>query len=146
MYPVTLWSKGGGLELAAIQPRSQSFGLFLLGLCKGLVLYKQTDNDFGSVKKYHLYFRLASRGSRHFLVGYPELPEAFRASYGEGGWSHRKFYNLNCLTRVLPLNFVHSTTFKNFFRRKRLFWKTLYIFWENFIRILLDTFKTFSLP
>ncbi len=93
------------------------------GLCKGPLLHKQTDNDFGSAKKYHRYFRFASRGSGHFLVSYPELPEAFRASCGEGGWTHRKCYNFSCLTSVLPLNFVHSTIFKNFFRRERLFWK-----------------------
>ncbi len=97
-----------------------------LGLCKGPVLRKQTNNDFGSVKKYYRYFWLASRGSGHFLVGYPELPEVFGASCGEGGWTHRKCYNLSCLTRVLLLNFVHSTIFKNCFHRELLFWKTLY--------------------
>ncbi len=100
--------------------RSQSFGLFPLGLCRGPVLHKQTDNNFGCAKKYQRYFRLASRGSGHFLVGYPELPEAFGASCGEGGWTHRKCYNLSCLTRVRLLNFVHSMIFKNFFRRERL--------------------------
>ncbi len=86
-----------------------------------MVLRKQTDNDFSSVKKYQRYFLLASSESGHFLVDYPELPEAFGASCGEGGQIHRKCYNLSCLTRVLSLNFVHSTIFKNFFRRERLF-------------------------
>ncbi len=94
--------KKRGLELAAVQPRSQSFGLFPLLLCNGLVLRKETDNDFGSAKKYHRYFRLALRGSGHFLVNYPDLREAFGASCGEEGWTHRKCYNLSCLTGVLP--------------------------------------------
>ncbi len=70
--------------MAAVQPRSQSFVLIPLRLCKGPVLRKQTDNDFGSAKKYHQYCQLACRRSGHFLVGYPELPEAFGASCGEG--------------------------------------------------------------
>ncbi len=107
--------------MAAIQLQSQSFGLFPLGVCKEPVLRKQTNNDFSSAKKYHRYFRLASRESGHFLVGYPQLPEAFGANCGEGGWTHRKCYNLSCLTRVLQLNLVHSTIFKNFFHRERLF-------------------------
>ncbi len=119
-------SKKRGAGAGRHTARSQSFGLFPLGLRKGPVLRKQTDNDFSSVEKYYQYFWLASRGSRHFLVGYPELPEAFRATCGNGGWTHQKCYNLGCLTRVLPLNFVHSTIFKNFFHRERLFWKTLY--------------------
>ncbi len=105
--------KKKGLELAAVQPQSQSFELFPLGLCKASMLCKQTDNDFDSAKKYDLYFRLAWRRSGHFLIGYVELPEAFGASCG--GWTHRKCYNLSCLTRVLPSNFVHSTIFKNSF-------------------------------
>ncbi len=117
--------KKRGLELATVQPRFQYFGLFPLGLCKGPVLRKQTDNDFGSAKKYYRYFQLASRGFGHFLIGYPILPEAFGASCGEGGWTYRKCYNLSCLTRALLLNFVHSTIFKNFFCRECLFWKTL---------------------
>ncbi len=119
-------SKKRGAGAGCRTAQSQSFGLFPLGICKEPVLCKQTDNDLGSVKKYHRYFRLASRGSGHFLVGYQELPEAFGASCGEGGWTHWKCYNLSCLTRVLPLNFVHSMIFKNFFRRKSLFWKILY--------------------
>ncbi len=119
-------AKKRGLELAAVQPQSQSFGLFSLGLCKGPVLRKQTNNDFGSAKKYHRYFRLALLRSGHFLIGYPELLEAFGASCGEGGWTHWKCYNLSYLITVLPLNLVHSTIFKNFFRRECLFWKTLY--------------------
>ncbi len=79
------------------------------------------------------YFQLTLRGSRHFLVGYPELPEASGASCGEGGWAHRKCYNLSCLTRVLPLNFVHSTIFKTFF----LLWAFILkdpVFWRGIWR------------
>ncbi len=86
----------------------------------------QTDRQQFRLSKKNRYFWLASRGSGHFIVGYSELPEAFGASCGEGGWTHRKCYNLSCLTRVLPLNLVHSAIFKNFFCREHLFWKTLY--------------------
>ncbi len=117
--------KKGELELAAIQPRSQFFRLFLLRLCKRPVLRIQTDNNFGCTKKYRRYFQLASRESGHFLVVYPELPEAFGTNCGEKGWTHRKRYNLSCLTRVFPLNLVQSTIFNNFFHGECCFWKTL---------------------
>ncbi len=48
--------KKRGAEVGRRTPQSQSFGLFPLGLYKGPVLGKQTDNDFGSAKKYHQHF------------------------------------------------------------------------------------------
>ncbi len=83
------WGTGAGRCTAW----SQSFVLFPLGLCKGPVLRKQPENGFGSAEKYHQYFQLTSRRSGHFIVGYPELPEAFGVNCGEGGWTHRKRYN-----------------------------------------------------
>ncbi len=46
-FPLKKKRAGAGHHTA----QSQSFVLFLLGLCKGPVLCKQTDNDFGSAKK-----------------------------------------------------------------------------------------------
>ncbi len=46
-FPLKKMGSGAGRCAA----RSQSFGLFPLGLCKGPVLHKQTKKDFGSVKK-----------------------------------------------------------------------------------------------
>ncbi len=61
--------KKGGLELATVQPRSQSLGLFSLGYVKDWC-YANRPTMNCSAKKYYRYFRLASRGSGHFLVGY----------------------------------------------------------------------------
>ncbi len=51
-FPLETRGAGTGHHTA----RSQSFGLFPLGLCKGPMLHKQTNDDLGSAKKYHQYF------------------------------------------------------------------------------------------
>ncbi len=108
-------SKKGGWSWLPYSPDLSPFDYFLWGYAKDRC-YANRATTFSTLwKKYHWYFRLASRGSGHFLIGYQELPKAFRASCREGGWTQRKCYNLSCLIRVLLLNFVHSTIFKNFF-------------------------------
>ncbi len=130
-FPLKKMGAGAGHHTA----RSQFFGPFPLGLCRGPVLRKQTDN-FGSAKKYHPYFRLVSRGSGHFLVGYLELPEAFGASCGDGRWTHRKCYNLSYLTRVLPFILRFLRIFFVVFILKdpvhsvQRFWHSRWMFWS----------------